>query len=62
MSVRTATRRPRKAALARVRDAAREADNLLPPMREALAAHCTVGEICNALRDEFGTHDAHHAP
>jgi len=45
-----------------VRDAARGADNLLPPMREALAAHCTVGEICNALRDEFGTHDAHQAP
>ena len=45
-----------------MREAARGADNLLPPMREALAAHCTVGEICNALRDEFGTHDAHHAP
>jgi hypothetical protein len=31
-------------------------------MREALALHCTVGEICNALREEFGTYDAHHAP
>jgi hypothetical protein len=31
-------------------------------MREALAGHCTVGEICNALRGEFGTYDAHHAP
>jgi methylmalonyl-CoA mutase N-terminal domain/subunit len=51
-----------EAALARVRDAARGAVNLLPPMRESLAAYCTVGEICNALRDEFGTHDAHHAP
>ena len=51
-----------EAALGRVRDAARGADNLLPPMREALAAHCTVGEICNALRDEFGTYDAHQAP
>jgi len=51
-----------KAALERVRDAARGADNLLPPMRDALAAHCTVGEICNALRDEFGTYDAHQAP
>ena len=52
----------RSAALGRVRDAARGADNLVPPMREALAAHCTVGEICNALRDEFGTYDAHQAP
>jgi hypothetical protein len=31
-------------------------------MREALAAMCTVGEICDALRDEFGTYDAHFAP
>jgi len=31
-------------------------------MREALALQCTVGEICNALREEFGTYDAHHAP
>ena len=35
-------------------------DNLLPPMRDALRAGCTVGEICNALRDEFGTYDAQH--
>jgi methylmalonyl-CoA mutase N-terminal domain/subunit len=27
-------------------------------MREALRARCTVGEICNALRDEFGLYDA----
>jgi methylmalonyl-CoA mutase N-terminal domain/subunit len=27
-------------------------------MREALRARCTVGEICNALRDEFGMYDA----
>jgi methylmalonyl-CoA mutase N-terminal domain/subunit len=51
-----------EAALARVRKAAGSTENLLPPMREALALHCTVGEICNALREEFGTYDAHHAP
>jgi methylmalonyl-CoA mutase, N-terminal domain len=51
-----------EAALARVREAARGDENLLHPMREALAAYCTVGEICNALRDEFGTQDAHLAP
>ena len=45
-------------ALEAVRAAAREPTvNLLPPMREALRAHCTVGEICNVLRAEFGTHD-----
>jgi hypothetical protein len=31
-------------------------------MREALAAHGTVGEICTALREELGTYDAHLAP
>jgi methylmalonyl-CoA mutase N-terminal domain/subunit len=46
------------AALAAVRDAARGDGNLLVPMREALRACCTVGEICNALRDEFGVYDA----
>ena len=51
-----------EAALARVREAARGDANLLHPMREALAAHGTVGEICDALREEFGTYDAHLAP
>jgi len=46
------------AALEEVRRVSRGSDNLLPPMREALRAHCTIGEICNALRDEFGTYDA----
>jgi methylmalonyl-CoA mutase N-terminal domain/subunit len=45
------------AGLAAVRDAARGTANLLPPMREALRARCTVGEICGVLRDEWGTHD-----
>jgi methylmalonyl-CoA mutase, N-terminal domain len=50
------------AAIARVGETARGADNLLPAMRDALAAMCTVGEICDALREEFGTYDAHLAP
>jgi methylmalonyl-CoA mutase, N-terminal domain len=50
-----------EAALERVCTAARGTDNLLPPMRDALAALCTVGEICDALREEFGTYDAHLA-
>ena len=46
-----------EAALERVRDAARGTDNLLVPMRDALRARCTVGEICGVLRDEWGEHD-----
>ncbi|MGH2934216.1 MAG: acyl-CoA mutase large subunit family protein [Gaiellaceae bacterium] len=41
-----------------VRDAARGEGNLLFPMREALRARCTVGEICEALRAEWGMYDA----
>jgi methylmalonyl-CoA mutase, N-terminal domain len=48
-------------ATAAVREAARGDTNLLVPMREALRARVTVGEICNALRDEFGTYDAQRA-
>jgi methylmalonyl-CoA mutase N-terminal domain/subunit len=49
-------------ALARVRDAARGTENLLPPMRAALAALCTVGEICETLRAEWGTYDRLQSP
>ena len=45
-------------AIEAVRGIARGSQNLLPPMREALAAHCTVGEICTVLREEFGTFDS----
>jgi methylmalonyl-CoA mutase N-terminal domain/subunit len=44
--------------LTEVRRVARGTENLLPPMREALRARATVGEISGALRDEFGTYDA----
>jgi len=50
-----------EAALERVRETARGEANLLPPMREALRARCTVGEICNVLREEFGMYDAQRA-
>jgi methylmalonyl-CoA mutase N-terminal domain/subunit len=55
-----AERNPQEAdaAVAAVVDVARGDGNLLVPMREALRARCTVGEICNALRDEFGMYDA----
>jgi len=45
-----------------VREAARGTQNLLLPLREALRARCTIGEICNVLRDEFGMYDAQRAP
>jgi len=37
-----------------VRAAARGTQNLLYPMREALKAKATLGEVSDALRDEFG--------
>ena len=49
-------------ALVRVREAARGSENLLYPMRDALAARCTIGELCDVLREEFGTYDAQIAP
>src|SRR4051812_1201236 len=51
-----------ESALARVREAAQGTENLLPPLREALRARCTIGELCNVLRDEFGMHDAQRSP
>ncbi len=46
------------AALSNVRAAAETTDqNMLDPMRVALAAHATVGEVCGILRDTWGTHD-----
>jgi methylmalonyl-CoA mutase, N-terminal domain len=45
-------------ALATVREAAAGADNLMPPFVEAVDAGATLGEICNVLRDVFGTYRA----
>jgi methylmalonyl-CoA mutase, N-terminal domain len=45
-------------ALDEVRRVAKGDGNLLHPMHDALRAHCTIGEICGVLRDEFGTYDA----
>ena len=44
------------ATLDAVRDAARGTQNLLIPMKEALRAHATLGEVSDALRDVFGTY------
>jgi methylmalonyl-CoA mutase N-terminal domain/subunit len=45
-------------ALAQVERVARTDENLLPALRDALRAGCTVGEICGVLRELWGTHDA----
>jgi methylmalonyl-CoA mutase N-terminal domain/subunit len=42
------------AALARVEETARGTDNLLPPMKDALRARATLGEVSDALRRVFG--------
>ena len=43
-----------RAALARVAEAARGRDNLVPPILEAVEAHATLGEIADTLREVFG--------
>jgi methylmalonyl-CoA mutase, N-terminal domain len=43
-------------ALAALRLAAKSTDNVLYPMRTALAARATVGEVCDALRGVWGTY------
>ncbi|HET9123560.1 MAG TPA: methylmalonyl-CoA mutase family protein [Solirubrobacteraceae bacterium] len=37
-----------------IRQTAQGPGNLLPTLREALRDHCTVGEVCAAMRDVFG--------
>jgi methylmalonyl-CoA mutase N-terminal domain/subunit len=40
--------------LAELRDVAGTNANLLPSMRQALADHCSVGEVCGTLAEVFG--------
>jgi methylmalonyl-CoA mutase, N-terminal domain len=49
-------------ALAGVRRAAAGDENLLPAMRSALAAYATIGEVCDVLREQWGTFDAGRPP
>jgi methylmalonyl-CoA mutase, N-terminal domain len=43
-----------QAALDKVRDAARGTENILIPMKDALRADATLGEVSDALRDVYG--------
>ncbi len=45
-----------EAALTALRTAAEGSDNVLWPMKEALAARASVGEVCHALRAVWGTY------
>ncbi|MEA2447477.1 MAG: methylmalonyl-CoA mutase, N-terminal domain [Actinomycetota bacterium] len=45
------------AALKQLAEAAKGTDNLLYPMREALAAYATLGEVSDVLRQEFGEYE-----
>lgn len=45
-------------ALAEVKRRAQGTENLMPAIYEAVKAYATVGEICNALREVFGTYRA----
>src|SRR5215218_16773 len=42
------------AALADLRETAQGSGNLLYPIREALKARASIGEVCNVMREEFG--------
>jgi methylmalonyl-CoA mutase N-terminal domain/subunit len=42
------------ARLSELRDTARGDGNLLYPLKEALRAHATIGEVCGVMREEFG--------
>lgn len=43
-----------KAALKKLREAAKGTENLMPYLIDAVKTYATLGEICGALREEFG--------
>jgi methylmalonyl-CoA mutase N-terminal domain/subunit len=42
--------------LARVRTAAQDGENLMPPIIDAVKSYCTVGEVSDIFRDVFGVY------
>src|SRR5829696_5921129 len=46
--------------LEELKGAAEGKDNLLPYIRQALKDHCSVGEVCGALREQFGEYRPEH--
>ena len=45
-----------RAAVQHMVDVARTSDNMVPAMLDAVRAEATLGEICDALRDEWGVY------
>jgi methylmalonyl-CoA mutase N-terminal domain/subunit len=45
-----------EAALARMVEVARTDENMVPAMLDAVRAEATLGEVCDALREEWGTY------
>jgi len=43
--------------LARLRKATQGKDNLMPYIYDAVKSYATLGEICDAMRDTFGTYE-----
>jgi len=46
-----------QAALKEVEATARSDGNLMPVILDAVKAYATVGEVCDALREVFGTYE-----
>ena len=53
---RRGTRRPSTRRSPAMLAAARSGANMIPPMLDAARAEATLGEICGALRDEWGSY------
>jgi len=43
--------------LSALRNASKGKDNLMPFIYDAVKAYATLGEICDAMRDTFGTYE-----
>ena len=43
-------------AVRRMVEVSRTSDNMIPAMLDAVRAEATLGEICDALRDEWGVY------
>ena len=43
--------------LAALRKATKSKDNLMPYIFEAVKSYATLGEICDAMRETFGTYE-----
>jgi methylmalonyl-CoA mutase N-terminal domain/subunit len=46
--------------LEELRGASEGTDNLLPYIKQALKDHCSIGEVCGAMREQFGEYRPEH--